>query len=841
MNIMLFKTSILLVVSLLLICPTTGQGHEQQQNATTEARKRGDERGVSQTPALSPRIPPRLRASAVAFQTTTTHPTSNHLRLWYASPAEKWDDAMPIGSGRLGAMIFGQVPDERIQFNEDTLWTGEPHDYVRAGAFDHLAEIRSLIFAGKQKEAEDLARKTFLSDPVRQKAYQPFGDLHFHFPHHDHPPDYHRELDLNDAVASVTYRIGDVTFHRDAFASYPDNAIIIHLASSKPNQITFTLKMDSPHKNSSTRKIAPDVLALRGHVIDPKNHDKPGLRFESRLQIRANGGKTTLTDNEVSVDHANNVTLLLVCSTSFKNFQDISADPSARCAQYLDHLRGKNYDDLLQRHLADYHGLFNRVALDLGHSKFEDLPTDQRLDRLRKSGDPVSYNDDPALDALFFQFGRYLLISSSRPGTQPANLQGIWNEKLDPPWESKYTTNINLEMNYWPAEPTNLSQCADPLFDLIDDLTISGHRTAKEQYNAGGWVLHHNTDEWRGTAPINNIDGIWPTGGAWLSYHLWEHYLFTQDINFLAKRAYPAMKGASIFFLDSLVKDPKTGWLVTNPSFSPEQGGLCAGPAMDMQLIRALFDSTIESARILGTDKTADKDLIARIIKTRKQLAPDQVGKHGQLQEWLQDVDQPNNNHRHMSPLWGLFPGSEFTPQNPQLFAAAKVLLKWRGDGSTGWSFAWRIPLWARVHEGQHAYRELQLQLAKRTLPSLLDLCGPFQIDGNFGATAGIAEMLLQSHIRPTDDPHFFKIELLPALPNAWADGSVTGLCARGGFVLDMTWKNGKLTIVKLHSEGGNPCRLQAGNHSIDLKTGKGKTYTFDGDLNPKSPIQDSK
>ena len=401
---------------------------------------------------------------------------------------------------------------------------------------------------------------------------------------------------------------------------------------------------------------------------------------------------------------------------------------------------------------------------------------------------------------------------------------------MNPPWESKWTTNINAEMNYWPAEVTNLSECHGPLFDLTTDVAVSGARTAKAQYNCGGWVLNHNTDLWCGTAPINNIDGVWPTGGAWLCHHLWEHYLFTGDREFLAKRAYPLLKGASQFFAEYLVKDEKTGWLVTTPSFSPEQGGLCAGPTMDNQLVRALFNYTIEAARILKLDA----DFSAKLTQLRDQLPPNQIGQHGQLQEWIEDVDRPNNNHRHMSPLWALYPGNDITPNDEKVFAGAKKLLAWRGDGSTGWSFAWRIPLWARVGDGEFAFRQLDLLLAKRTLSNLFDLCGPFQIDGNFGATAGIAEMLLQSHVRrvgAAGESMLQEINLLPALPKAWPDGSVTGLCARVGFEVDMTWRAGVLTRVIIRSKLGQPCILKNGVHEIKFDTEASKSYTFDGKL----------
>lgn len=735
--------------------------------------------------------------------------------LWYTQPAAKWTEALPIGNGLMGAMVFGGTASERIQFNEDTLWTGQPHDYARPDAATHLAEIRHLINEGKEKEAGQLVRSSFLSVPLRQKAYQPFGDLHLIFPGHETATDYRRELDLSKAVARVSYRVDGVTFQREVFASYPARAIVIRISADRKESVTFTLKMDSPHKAFQAKAIASDVLAIRGLV------QEDGLRFEARLRVKTTGGRVVVGDTGVSVEKADAVTLELVAATSFKNFQDISADPAERCAADLDRLKNRDCADLLREHIADYRSLFGRVALDLGCTAQADQSTDRRVALVRASG----LDADPALASLYFEYGRYLLIASSRPGSQPANLQGIWNEELNPPWESKWTTNINAEMNYWPVEVANLSECHGPLFDLIEDVAISGAKTAKSQYGCGGWVLHHNTDLWRGTAPINNIDGVWPTGGAWLCQHLWEHFLFTGDKEFLARRAYSLLKDSAQFFCDYLVKDEKTGWLVTSPSFSPEQGGLCNGPTMDNQLVRALFNYTIEAAGILGVDR----EFAAHLEKILAQLPPNQIGRYGQLQEWLEDVDKPDNNHRHMSPLWALYPGADITPAAAKLFSAAKTLLKWRGDGSTGWSFAWRIPLWARVGDGDFAYRQLNLLLAKRTLPNLFDLCGPFQIDGNFGATAGIAEMLLQSHVRI--DAGTPLIELLPALPKAWPDGSVRGLCARGGFEIDLSWRGGVLESVVVRSKLGNSCHLKYGVHEISIRTVKGASFKFDGGL----------
>ena len=787
----------------------------------------------------------------------TNAPATQSSVLWYAQPAVKWTDALPIGNGRLGAMIFGGVTDERIQFNEDTLWTGQPHDYANTNALQWLPKIRELLAAGKNKEAGGLAKTNFLGTPSRQKAYQPFGDLRLHFSGMENPMDYRRELNLDSAVVGVSYRIGDVEFVRTAYASYPDRVIGMNLMATKPGQISFTLKLDSPHPDSQTRAIGTETLV---NAIAPKTllHDlasktiahgitaatlaltgrvqDDGLRFESRVRVIAFGGTISTNDNVITVAKADSVILQLVAETSFNNFQDISADPSARCAQDLANLSNRKFADVFADHLADYQKLFRRESLNLEPrlpfgllrpvENPAEPPTDVRLQRVKTNG----LASDPALAALFFQYGRYLLISSSRAGGQPANLQGLWNDNLDPPWESKWTLNINCEMNYWPAEVCNLSECHAPLFGLIDDLAVSGARTAREQYGCGGWVVHHNTDLWRGSAPINGIDGVWPTGGAWLCQHLWEHYQFTGDKTFLA-RAYPDMKSAAQFFVDFLIKDPKTGWLVTSPSYSPEQGEETQGPTMDNQLIHALLNNTIAAANILDTDKK----FVAQLAAVRDQLPPNQIGQHGQLQEWLADVDKPNNNHRHMSPLWALYPGNDITPADTNVFAAAKVLLGWRGDGSTGWSYAWRMGLGARVGDGDFVFRQLNSLFQRKTLPNLFDLCGPFQIDGNFGATAGIAEMLLQSHeVETRDGKNKVRIlNLLPALPKVWLDGSVNGLCARGGFEVDLIWKNGALVHAVIHSKFGNLCLLRCGQLEVELPTQAGRSYAFDGQLNP--------
>lgn len=761
---------------------------------------------VDELRRVVPALAPVLRAEPIG-----------PLALWYQQPAAHWVEALPVGNGRLGAMVFGGPAHERIQFNEDTVWTGMPREYQHEGAVKFLPELRRLLAEGKQKEAHEFAMKEFMSVPLRQMAYQPCGDLWLDFAGHEAATGYVRTLDLDSAVATVRYQVGDTIFTRETFASFPGQVIVVRISADRPGRLNFTAKLSSPHAGAAVRTLGATGLAVAGHVQDG------AIKFDAQLRAVAEGGQASVTDGLVTVTGADSATLVLTAATNYINYRDVSGQPAEKNAAVLTALDGKSFAQLRAAHVADHQALFRRVAFDLGTSPAGALPTDRRLLATDKAA-------DPALIPLYFQFGRYLLIASSRPGSQPANLQGVWNESLKPAWDSKYTVNINTEMNYWPAEVANLAECAEPLYAMLDDVVASGRKTAAAHYGARGWVLHHNTDLWRGTAPINNSNhGIWPTGGTWLTRHLWEHYLFSGDREFLAKRAYPMMKESAEFFVDYLVKDPKTGWLISGPSNSPEQGGLVMGPTMDHQIIRALFAATADAAGILGVDAA----FAAQLRELHAQIAPNQVGKHGQLQEWLEDLDDPANKHRHTSHLWGLFPGQEIRPDEPKIFNAARQSLLYRGDDGTGWSLAWKINFWARFLDGAHAHKMVLRQLAfvdanrpqnmttGGTYLNLFDAHPPFQIDGNFGAVSGICEMLVQSQLG--------EINLLPALPPAWATGSIQGLRVRGGFELDLTWQDGRLTAATIRSLLGAPAVLRYGNTTHELKLAKGQGFTWDG------------
>jgi alpha-L-fucosidase 2 len=732
------------------------------------------------------------------------------LLLLYTKPAGEWLEALPIGNGRLGAMVFGGVPEERLQLNESTLWAGGPHNYDNPDALDAMPEVRRLIFAGEWQKAQDLASAKCMGKPVGQMSYQSAGNLILTMADSGDFTDYHRALALDGATVRTTYTAGGMHFEREVFASYPDQVIAMNLAADRPDGLAFHLSLTSPHQAT---------VAANGHntlILSGKSGDAKGIagavNFVILARVQTDGAVAATGDGQFSITGAQSATILVSVATSYKSYQDVRGDAQGRAASFLDRASAKDYNDLLSTHLADFQRLFRRVSLDLGPQNMS-LPTDQRVAAFDSGS-------DPALAALHFQFGRYLLISSSRPGGQPANLQGIWNDSLTPPWDSKYTVNINTEMNYWPAETTNLSECHEPLFDMVSQIAQTGVETAKSMYGAGGWMCHHNTDGWRGTAPVDGpFWGLWPTGGAWLSTHLWQHYLFTGDKKKLA-RHYPILKGAAQFFLDTLQVEPTHGWLVTCPSLSPENAhhpnvSLCAGPTMDMDILRDLFGACIEASQILDRDE----EFRAKVTTAREKLAPMQIGHLGQLQEWLEDWDEeaPERTHRHVSHGYGLYPSNQITKRGtPDLFSAIQKTLAMRGDAGTGWSLAWKINFWARLEDGDRAYKLLtDLITPGHTAANLFDLHPPFQIDGNFGATSGIAEMLLQSHAG--------ELHLLPALPSAWPNGKVTGLRARGGYTIDIAWSSGKLESAMLTPDHDGKAIVRYGEQRKDISTRAGK------------------
>ncbi|WP_316739464.1 glycosyl hydrolase family 95 catalytic domain-containing protein [Pedobacter aquatilis] len=907
--------------------------------------------------------------------------------LWYTKPASKWTGALPIGNGKLGAMVYGGVNSDQIQFNEETLWSGKPRNYNRKGASAYLPQIRKLLAEGKQKEAEELAQAQFMglqSEPGNREAwvkeiksgkgiegnpqlasyddknwksikvpsyegweavglanldgavwfrtsfdvpadwkgkdlildlnrirdqdftylngkligntdnleprkytvpasvikvgkniiaiqvlnyydkggiagykdtskkigiypkgssveqgislvkewkykiqnqeppavaqyqasYQPFGDLKLNFKHgNSQITKYKRSLDLKTAIVKTNYTLNGIDFEREYFASQPDNALVIHLKSNKAGAISLSAALSSPH-------LKTEISKLDGHTISMKVQVKDGaLKGESHLRVEVKKGSVKILDNKIDIAKADEVTFYLTAATNFVSASDVSGNPKLKNLASQLGLAGKGYDSIKQAHIKEYQSYYNTFSVNFGQSENENLPTDERLEKFATA-------NDPAFAALYMQYGRYLLISSSRPGTQPANLQGIWNDLLSPPWGSKYTTNINLEMNYWPTETLNLSALNEPLFKKIEGLAITGSQTAKDYYNARGWVLHHNTDIWNGTAPINASNhGIWVTGAAWLSTHLWAHYQFSKDTAFLKTQAYPLMKKSAEFFEDFLVKDARTGWLISTPSNSPENGGLVAGPTMDHQIIRTLFKNCIEASKVLGADDVFRKSLEEKV----KIIAPNQIGKYGQLQEWLEDKDDTTNKHRHVSHLWGVYPGNDITwDADVKMMNAAKQSLLYRGDDATGWSLAWKINFWARFKDGDHAMKLIKMLIKPAnngagSYVNLFDAHPPFQIDGNFGGAAGIAEMILQSHQGYLD--------VLPALPSDIPEGEILGLCTRGGFEVDLRWTKGGLSSLIVKSKTGENCRIKYNDKSIEFKTKAGESYSLNRDL----------
>ena len=731
-----------------------------------------------------------------------TNTDTNNLVLWYQKPAEAWTDALPIGNGRLGAMVFGGVKRERIQLNEETLWDGGPRDTNNPNALEALPKVQQLLFDDKNEEATKLAGETMLGVPERIKSYQSLGDLFLEFSHDGDPTKYRRELNLNTGIAKTTYRCGDVDFSREVFATAIDNLIVVRIESGTAGQLAFDIAI-TREQDATVEAIAANILRLDGQC------GNDGMHFSVYLQVQIEGGKVQSENDQLAVRDANRVTLLLAAATSYINQNDASGSPHALCEGHLTDIDAKSYTKVRANHIADHQDLFQRVHLDLGTTDAANLPTDERLEAVKAGA------SDPELVALYFQYGRYLMMGSSRPGCLPANLQGIWNEHMNAPWNSDFHTNINLQMNYWVPEICNLAECHIPLFDYMETLVGPGSRTAKSHYGANGWVVHHLSDVWGFTTPADGTWGIWPVGAAWLCEHVWEHYLFGGDKDFLIGQGYPLMKGAARFILDFLVEAPEdtplAGKLVTNPSHSPENSFLkpdgtrslfTYAATMDLEIIHELFTNCIACIDVLEEDAEFRVELVSAL----ERLAPLQISeKTGRLQEWAFDYDEPEPGHRHMSHMYALHPSCQITLRGtPELATAAKKSLEYRlahGGGHTGWSRAWLVNFWARLEDAEEAYTHLQALLAKCTLTNLFDTHPPFQIDGNFGGTSGIAEMLLQSH---ADEIH-----LLPALPKAWSTGNASGLRVRGGFEVAMAWENGQLTEAHLHSTLGADCTVR--------------------------------
>ncbi len=802
-------------------------------NSTTPNRQRRNLMLGMGTAAAAAAAPGPLWASL------SPHRRSN--MLWYRQSAARWEEALPLGNGRLGAMIFGGVGQERLQLNEDTLWSGAPYNPDNPDARAALPKVRDLLAQGKYAEATTLADADMMARPLRQMAYGTLGDVLLSMHDLHAPASYERNLGLTNAVASTVYRTALGAYRRDSFVSAPDQVLVMRLQGPK-GKLGFTLDWRAPRKvkyaASNDPGLATDLAGApptdwlaqepagpvpagasvaadgTGAILitgrnEAMNGIEAGLRYAMRIQI-VSDGKLAFADGRLTLTGATSATLLIAAATSYVNYRDVGGDPVAIVRRQMAQAARKPYAALLRDHVADHGKLFSRLSINLDAGLDAQRPTDVRIATVGKTA-------DPGLDELYLQYSRYLLIACSRPGTQPANLQGIWNEGTNPPWGGKYTININTQMNYWPAGPAGLAECMEPLLRMVEELAQTGAKTARTMYGAGGWVAHHNTDLWRAAAPIDGAKyGMWPCGGAWLCNSLWDYYDYSGDAQVL-RRLYPLLRGASEFFLDVLVDDAAGRGLVTSPSLSPENNhpfgsSLATGPAMDRQIVRDLFTHTLAAARMLEQDEA----LMARIGAARAQLAPDRIGAQGQLQEWLEDWDAraPAQDHRHVSHLYAVYPSEQINLRDtPELLKAARTSLIQRGDFATGWGTAWRVCLWARMGDGERAYSVLKgLTGPMRTYPNMFDAHPPFQIDGNFGGGAGIMEMLVQSWGG--------EVLLLPALPSAWPAGAVDGIRARGGLSIGLKWSGGKLSSVSVRGTPGVTARLRYLGNVLDAKIG---------------------